>query len=108
WKYTLPAFVVPFMFTVHPDGMGLLLHAPVDVVLKTTLTAAVGLTALAAGINGWLVREATWAERAILVAAGLLLIYPSLALDLLAAAAVGVVWVLQWLTRPQPAAAEGP
>lgn len=108
WKYTLPAFVVPFMFTIHPDGMGLLLHAPVDVVLKTTLTAAVGLTALAAGINGWLLREATWAERAILVAAGLLLIYPSLALDLLAAAAVGVVLVLQWLTRPQPAAAEGP
>ncbi len=108
WKYTLPAFVVPFMFTVHPDGMGLLLHAPVDVVLKTTLTAAVGLTALAAGINGWLVREATWAERGILVAAGLLLIYPSLALDLLAAAAVGAVFVLQWLTRPQPAAAERP
>src|SRR2546430_5369001 len=27
-KYTLPAFVLPFMFTVHPDAIGLLLHAP--------------------------------------------------------------------------------
>jgi len=25
WKYTLPAFLVPFMFTLHPDGIGLLL-----------------------------------------------------------------------------------
>ena len=25
WKYTLPAFLVPFTFTLHPDGVGLLL-----------------------------------------------------------------------------------
>ena len=25
WKYTLPAFLVPFMFTSHPSGVGLLL-----------------------------------------------------------------------------------
>jgi len=108
WKYTLPAFVVPFMFTVHPDGMGLLLHAPVDVVVRTTLTAALGLTSLAAGINGWLLREASAVERLVLVAAGLLLAYPSVALDVLAAAAVAAVFVLQWLTRPRPAPAQGP
>ena len=108
WKYTLPAFVVPFMFTVHPDGMGLLLHAPAEVVLKTTLTAALGLVSLAAGINGWLVREANWVERAVLLAAGLLLVYPSLVLDLLAAVAVAAVFAVHWLTRPQAAAAEGP
>lgn len=107
WKYTLPAFVVPLMFTVHPDGMGLLLHAPVEVVAKTFITAALGLTSLAAGINGWLVREATWPERVVLLAAGLLLVYPSLALDLLAAAAVVLVFVLQWLTRPQTASVQG-
>jgi TRAP transporter 4TM/12TM fusion protein len=106
WKYTLPAFVVPFMFTVHPDGMGLLLHAPLPVVLKTVLTALLGLTALAAGVNGWLLREATWAERAVLVAAGLLLIYPSLALDAVAGGAVLLVGVFQWLTRT-PAAGVG-
>ena len=22
WKYSLPAFIVPFMFTLHPDGVG--------------------------------------------------------------------------------------
>ncbi|MCS7234465.1 MAG: TRAP transporter fused permease subunit [Armatimonadota bacterium] len=108
WKYTLPAFVVPFMFTVHPDGMALLFYAPVDLVVRTTLTAALGLTSLAAGINGWLIREATWVERGILVGAGLLLIYPSVALDLVAAGAVVVVVLLQWFTRAQPSTAREP
>ena len=30
WKYTLPAFVVPFMFVLDPAGVGLLLKAPPD------------------------------------------------------------------------------
>jgi TRAP transporter 4TM/12TM fusion protein len=28
WKYTLPAFVVPFVFVLSPDGVGLLLKTP--------------------------------------------------------------------------------
>ncbi len=30
WKYTLPAFVVPFVFVLDPDGVGLLLKLPKD------------------------------------------------------------------------------
>ena len=30
WKYTLPAFVVPFVFVLDPAGVGLLLKAPAD------------------------------------------------------------------------------
>ncbi|MDQ7843098.1 MAG: TRAP transporter fused permease subunit [Armatimonadota bacterium] len=103
WKYTLPAFVVPFMFTVHPDGMGLLLRAPVADVIKVTITASAGLGAMAAGVNGWLLRRATLLERAVLVAAGLLLIYPAATLDLLALAAVAGVAGVQWFSRkPAP------
>ena len=29
WKYTLPAFVVPFVFTLRPEGAGILLRGPV-------------------------------------------------------------------------------
>ena len=27
WKYTLPAFLVPFVFTLSPEGLGVLLQA---------------------------------------------------------------------------------
>ena len=30
WKYTAPAFVVPFVFTIDPRGLGLLLQAPAE------------------------------------------------------------------------------
>ena len=35
WKYTLPAFLVPFMFTVHPNGVGLLLKEDLGNILVT-------------------------------------------------------------------------
>ena len=63
WKYTLPAFLVPFVFVLDPDGVGLLLKIPKDgtwvsivwITLKTTL----GLAALAAAAQGWALRRAT-------------------------------------------------
>ncbi len=100
WKYTLPAFVVPFMFTVHPDGMGLLLRAPAADVAKVLITSVLGLAAMAAGINGWLLRKTTLLERLALVVAGVLLIYPATALDLAAAALVAAVAVVQTVTKP--------
>ena len=63
WEYTLPAFLVPFMFTLHPDGIGLLLKGSWGNIAWTTITAAVGLAALAAGLTGWFLMKTTWFER---------------------------------------------
>jgi TRAP transporter 4TM/12TM fusion protein len=82
WKYTLPAFLVPFVFVLDPQGIGLLLKIPsggswVDIVLITG-KSALGLAALAAAAQGWALRKTTIAERLLLVLAGLLLVFPSL------------------------------
>ena len=82
WKYTLPAFLVPFVFVLDPQGVGLLLTLPkggswVDIVL-ITLKSAFGLAALAAAAQGWALRRTTLAERGLLVLAGLFLVFPSL------------------------------
>jgi TRAP-type uncharacterized transport system fused permease subunit len=92
WKYTLPAFLVPFVFVLDPEGIGLLLKIPkdgswVDIVLITG-KAALGLAALAAAAQGWALRKATLVERALLVLAGLLLVFPSL-LEALMEAVIG-------------------
>jgi TRAP transporter 4TM/12TM fusion protein len=101
WKYTLPAFVVPFMFTIHPDGVGLLLKGPLGNILLTNLTALIGVGALAAGMSGWLVRKTNWVERPILLAAGLILVYPSPAADILGVGLVAAVALWQWRTKKQ-------
>ena len=75
WKYTMPAFLVPFAFTLTREGMGVLLQAPAADVLAASFTAALGVGALAAGFGGWILRPAAPPERMALVAAGLLLFY---------------------------------
>jgi TRAP-type uncharacterized transport system fused permease subunit len=99
WKYTLPAFLVPFIFTLHPDGVGLLLKGYWGNILWTTLSAGVGLTALAAGLTGWLLMKTSWLERALLVAAGLLLLYPERVYDLIGLGLFGFVIVLEIIRR---------
>ena len=88
WKYTLPAFIVPFAFTLAPEGMGLLLRAPIAEVLRASLSAALGVGALAMCCGGWLRRAATPAERAAAGVAGLLLVYPGAAADVVRARAL--------------------
>jgi TRAP transporter 4TM/12TM fusion protein len=82
WKYTLPAFLVPFVFVLDPQGLGLLLKIPpggswVDIV-EITVKTALGLGALAAAAQGWALHKTTLAERALLTLSGLLLVFPSL------------------------------
>ena len=74
WKYTLPAFVVPFMFTLSERGRGLLLPAPwPDALLATTL-AVICLACFAAGACGWIRREASVLERGGMIVAGILVL----------------------------------
>ncbi len=73
WKYTLPAFVTPFMFVLAPDGVGLLLSGPTANIIIVSFTAVVGIVALAIGAQGWLSRPLVIHERALFLGAGLLL-----------------------------------
>jgi TRAP transporter 4TM/12TM fusion protein len=99
WKYTLPAFLVPFNFTLHPDGVALLLKGnPFDIVW-TFITALVGIFALAAGMDGWMFKRTKGYERAILVVAGLALVYPSWTYDMVGLALVGMAVFSQKVIR---------
>ena len=83
WKYTLPAFLVPFAFTVSPEGAGVLLQAPLPDIVRTVGTAAIGVSALAMGLGGWLRQAANPVERVVAVAGGLLLFYATTVTDIM-------------------------
>ena len=92
WKYTLPAFLVPFVFVLDPQGAGLLLSIQkggswVDI-LEITFKTTLGLMALAAAAQGWALRRTSAIERALLALSGLLLVFPSL-IEALVEAAIG-------------------
>jgi TRAP transporter 4TM/12TM fusion protein len=88
WKYTLPAFLVPFAFTLTPDGLGLLLRAPVADVLRCGLTAALGVAGLAVTFGGWIRGPAAVLERVTSAVAGLLLLHPGRTADVIGLALI--------------------
>ena len=102
WKYTLPAFLVPFCFVLDPSGVGLLLKGNWVDIAHVTVTAAIGIAALACGVQGWMFTRTSWIERVVLIAAGLLLVYPTRAADLAGIVLVLVAVALQWRKRRTP------
>ncbi len=107
WKYTLPAFLVPFAFVLDPAGVGLLLKGNVVDIVHVTFTAALGIAALACGVQGWMFTKTSVVERTMLIAAGLLLVYPATWADLAGAALIAIPLVLQRL-RVRAAAPTAP
>jgi TRAP transporter 4TM/12TM fusion protein len=107
WKYTLPAFVVPFVFVLDPAGVALLLKAPPHGswlgVAWIAGTACLGIAALATGSQGWLLRRCSAIERVILIVSGLALVYPAAASDIIGFAGFAAVLMWQKLRRPAPA-----
>jgi len=102
WKYTLPAFIVPFMFTLDPKGVGILLKGPVVNVIWTTFTAFIGIAALAGGVENWFFKKTTIYERFMLIGAGLLLVYPIPLYDVIGFGLVAVVIISQKLRKDEP------
>ncbi len=82
WKYTMPAFLVPFVFVCDPQGVGLLLNIPKDGswldIVEVTVKITIGLIALAAFAQGWALRQTTGIERFLLLLSGMLLVFPAL------------------------------
>src|SRR5436190_12368250 len=101
WKYTMPAFVVPFFFVLDPAGVGVLLNIPkggswLDIVWISFLGFA-AIAALAAGLQGWMLQRTNILERSLLIAAGLLVIAPVNSLDILGLGMMALALVLQVL-----------
>ncbi|MDP3828632.1 MAG: TRAP transporter large permease subunit, partial [Polaromonas sp.] len=112
WKYTVPAFLVPFMFVLAPEGQGLLLMGSSKAlatanwwsIAEVTVTAAIGIAALAGGFQGWALKRTTLPERWMLIVAGFALVYPSAVADVIGFGLVIAVLAMQYFRRQlQPA-----
>jgi TRAP transporter 4TM/12TM fusion protein len=121
WKYTMPAFLVPFVFVCDPSGVGLLATVPtggswVDIA-RVTFETLVGIAVLGFAFQGRLLRKSTLPETALFFAAGILLVFPELIAAILGLlglplayphaiafvlAAIGVLMQWMWSEPAQP------
>ena len=101
-KFAAAGFVVPFFFVYYP---ALLFQGTWGEIGLALMSGGIGVIALAAGLEGYFIRTATWVERGLFLAAALLLIDPRLVTD-----AVGLILLFgaigsQKLRRAEPAVA---
>src|SRR5690606_29859888 len=103
-KFASAGFVVPFFFIYNPP---LLFDGSWTEILRAVLTGGIGVIALAAGLEAYFLRPATWLERALFLAAAFLLIDPGLTTDLIGLAVLGLGLSIQWLRNGREARVTG-
>jgi TRAP-type uncharacterized transport system fused permease subunit len=107
WKYTLPAFLVPVMFCLTPEGLQLLMLTPEgkwpsDVgdwwgIAETTLTSCLALVGLCVGITGYARQHATALERVLSLVGGMLLIAADARADAAGLVLLGAGLGMHWM-----------
>lgn len=116
WKYVAPAILVPFMFVLDKSGVSLLLMGSTTALAQanwmeivwSTLTAIVGIVALAGGLQGWFIEKTNILERTLMIVSGVALAYTSPTADMIGFAGFGLVLILQFFkyfkAKPKPSA----
>ncbi len=112
WKYSLPAFLVPFFFAATPEGANLLIvGANLTGFLLATITAVVALFFLAPGIVGYFYARLHLVERLILIVVACVMIVDPINFSSiwgLVPFLIGVVILARnrWIGRPARVVAE--
>jgi TRAP transporter 4TM/12TM fusion protein len=102
-KFAAAGFLVPFFFVYYP---ALLFQGEWSEIALALVTGGAGVVALAAALEGYFLRVATWPERGLFIAAALLLIHPGLVTDVVGLALLAAGLGLQRL-RPAVAVVAG-
>ena len=80
-KLAIGAFIIPYIFALNP-AMLFVNTTAIEVIL-ICVTSCIGMFAVAAALEGFLLHRMRWFERIPSVVGGLLLIYPGTATDLI-------------------------
>ena len=101
-KLAIGAFIVPYVFALNPAM--LFIDTSIGEVALIVVTSLIGIFGVSSALEGFLLHHMKWYERIMCVVGGLLLIYPGIVTDSIGLALVGVVVLIQILTRKKFAA----
>ena len=95
-KLGIVAFIIPFMFVFEP---ALLMQGSTTEIVTAFASALVGVIGVASGMQNWLLVRCRLWERALLLASGLMLIFPGLITDTIGLSSLLIVLFAQRLRR---------
>ncbi len=96
-KLAIGAFIVPYIFALNPAM--LFIDTNLVEIISISVTSLVGMFALSASLEGYLLHHMPWYERILSAVGGLLLIYPGIVTDLVGVCLVALVVVTQFITK---------
>ena len=96
-KLAIAAFIVPYIFALNPAM--LFVDTTAMEVILISITSFVGIFAISASLEGYMMHHMQWYEQLLCATGGLLLIYPGLLTDTLGLVLVGAVTVIQFYAR---------
>ena len=96
-KLAIAAFLIPYMFCLNP-AMLLIDTTPVEFVV-IIITSVVGMYAISAALEGYMLGLLNPLVRVILLAAGLMLIYPGTVTDIIGTVITACVFILEMRTK---------
>jgi len=96
-KLAIGAFIVPYVFALNP-AMLFVDTVWYDVVL-ICISAVIGIFGVSASLEGYMLSKMKWYERIISAIGGLLLIYPGIVTDLIGLGLVGLIFLIQFISK---------
>ena len=102
-KLAIGAFIVPYVFALNPAM--LFVDTNAFEVITICITSFIGICAISAALEGWLLHHMNVPQRLMSALGGLLLIYPGLVTDSIGLALVAAVVILQVIGKKKALAA---
>lgn len=99
WRYTLPAFLVPFHFVLAPAGRGVLGIGPLPEVFIASIVSGIGVAALAVVTGAWLIGPTRLPERVLAGVAAVMLLWVAPIPDAIGLAAAVAAIVIHLIGR---------
>ena len=96
-KLAIGAFIVPYIFALNPAM--LLIDTAAGEVILIVISSIIGIFGVSSSLEGYLLTNMPWYQRIMALAGGLLLIYPGIVTDLIGLGLVGIVVILQVISR---------
>ena len=101
-RLAIAAFLIPYIFAMNPAM--LFIDTTAIGVIQVIVTSVIGIVGVAAGLEGYLLRNMNAIERVAIIAGGVLMLIPGTVTDLAGIAIVGALWALQMVQTKKAAA----
>ena len=94
-RLAIAAFIIPYIFAYNNAMIFVGDDVTVWSVASITISATLGMLSIASGLMGYLSRDMKWVSRIILIAGGLLMIYPETITDIIGIVILAAIILIQ-------------